>query len=164
MMTQIVSQTMGQAVSIKEKQAQIPAEAPVMAPILTPTMTQSVSPTLSNTMMTQIGSQTMTQPVPPNETYALTRFAEPCVSQTMRLSESTNYNVSVPIVTQATLEELEKMVQNYSSVSQTMRLSASTTKDTLEELETKEVEFSSVQTKGQLIAKGLFCTLNSSKK
>ena len=111
MMTQIVSQTMGQAVSIKEKQAQIPAEAPVVAPILTPTMTQSVSPTFSNTMMTQIGSQTMTQTVPPNETYALTRFAEPCVSQTMRLSESTNYNVSVPIVTQATLEELEKMVQ-----------------------------------------------------
>ena len=145
MMTQIVSQTMGQPVSIEEKQAQLPAEAPVVAPILTPTKTQSVSPTLSTTMMTQIVSQTMTQPVPPNETYALTRFAEPCVSQTMRLSESTNDNVSEPIVTQATLEELEKMVQNYSSVSQTMRLSASTTKATLEELENKKVEFSNLQ-------------------
>ena len=145
MMTQIVSQTMGQPVSIEEKQAQLPAEAPVVAPILTPTMTQSVSPTLSTTMMTQIVSQTMTQTVPPNETYALTRFSEPCVSQTMRLSESTNYNVSEPIVTPASLEELENMVQNYSSVSQTMRLSASTTKATLEELETKEVEFSNIQ-------------------
>ena len=145
MMTQIVSQTMGQPVSIEEKQAQLPAEAPVVAPILTPTMTQSVSPTLSTTMMTQIVSQTMTQPVPPNETYALTRFSEPCVSQTMRLSESTNYNVSEPIVTPASLEELENMVQNYSSVSQTMRLSASTTKATLEELETKKVEFSNIQ-------------------
>ena len=108
-------------------------------------MTQSVSPTLSTTMMTQIVSQTMKHPVPPNETYALTRFSEPCVSQTMRLSESTNYNVSEPIMTSASLEELKNMVQNYSSVSQTMRLSASTTKDTLEELETKKVEFSNIQ-------------------
>ena len=129
MMTQIVSQTMGQPVSIEEKQAQLPAEAPVVAPILTPTMTQSVSPTLSTTMMTQIVSQTMTQPVPPNETYSLTRFSE----------------WSEPIVTPAQLEELENMVQNYSSVSQTMRLSASTTKATLEELETKKVEFSNIQ-------------------
>ena len=123
MMTQIVSQTMGQPVSIEEKQAHLPAEAPVVAPILTQTMTQSVSPTLSTTMMTQIVSQTMTQPV----------------------SYDTNYNVSEPIVTPASLEELENMVQNYSSVSQTMRLSASTTKDTLEELETKKVEFSNIQ-------------------
>ena len=74
-------------------------------------------------MMTQIVSQTMTQPV----------------------SYDTNYNVSEPIVTPASFEELEKMVQNYSSVSQTMRLSASTTKDTLEELESKKVEFSNIQ-------------------
>ena len=149
MMTQIVSQTMGQPVSIEEKQAQLPAEAPVVAPILTPTMMQSVSPTLATTMMTQIVSQTMTQtmtqPVPLNETYPLTRFDEPCVSQTMSLSESTNYNFYEPIVTPATFEEIENMVQNYSSVSQTMRLSASTTKDTLEELETKKDGFSSVQ-------------------
>ena len=122
-MTQIVSQTMGQLVSIEEKQAQLPAEAPVVAPILTQTMTQSVSPTLSTTMMTQIVSQTMTQPV----------------------SYDTNYNVSEPIVTPASLEELENMVQNYSSVSQTMRLSASTFKATLDELETKKVEFSNIQ-------------------
>ena len=108
-------------------------------------MTQSVSPTLSTTMMTQIVSQTMKHPVPPNETYALTRFSEPCVSQTMRLSESTNYNVSEPIMTSASLEELKNMVQNYSSVSQTMRLSASTFKATLDELETKKVEFSNIQ-------------------
>ena len=96
-------------------------------------------------MMTQIVSQTMKHPVPPNETYALTRFSEPCVSQTMRLSESTNYNVSEPIMTSASLEELKNMVQNYSSVSQTMRLSASTFKATLDELETKKVEFSNIQ-------------------
>ena len=36
MMTQIVSQTMGQAVSIEEKQAQLPAEAQIMSPVVSP--------------------------------------------------------------------------------------------------------------------------------